>query len=87
MPPSKAFCRKKSSSFWSHVLGHEGPNSLLSELMKHSLVTNLVCGSEQRLDQSIDIFKISVSLTDKGEKEYERVIEMIYMMINKLSSI
>ena len=50
MPVSKMACKKKSAHYLSHVLGHEGPNSLLSELIKASLATGLSAGSSARLN-------------------------------------
>ena len=84
MPVSKMTCRKKSAHYLSHVLGHEGPNSLLSELIRASLATGLSAGSSARLNQSFDIFAITISLTDKGEKDYKRVMELVYMYINQI---
>lgn len=84
MPASPVSSRTKSAHYLSHVIGHEGPNSLLSALIKASLATTLSSGSSARLNQSFDTFSVAVSLTDKGELEYERVIEMIYMYINKI---
>ena len=67
MPISTTFSREKSSSYFSHSIGHEGPNSLLSQLIKDSLATGLSAGSSSRLNQAFDMFSVSISLTDKGE--------------------
>ena len=82
MPVSRMASKKKSAHYLSHVFGHEGPNSLLSELIRASLATGLSAGSSARLNQSFDIFSITISLTDKGEKDYKRVMELVYMYIN-----
>ena len=84
LPATKSFNSTKSSSILSHIFGHEGPNSLLSELIKLSLATSLSAGCNRRLNESIDQLTISLSLTDKGELEYKRVIEVVYMYINRL---
>ena len=39
------------------------------------------------MNQSLGFFSIKISLTDKGERDYYRVIELIYMYINKIREI
>jgi insulysin len=41
MPSASAKWRSKPLNYISHVVGHEGPNSLLSELIKQGLATSL----------------------------------------------
>jgi insulysin len=67
MPITETFSKEKSNSYLSHSIGHEGPNSLLSQLIKDSLATGLSAGSSARLNQAFDMFTISIALTDKGE--------------------
>ena len=67
LPPTSTFCRAKSSRYLSHVIGHEGPNSLLSHLIKESLATSLSSGANGRLNHAIEEFYVSISLTKKGE--------------------
>ena len=50
MPVTSTFDRVKSCRYLSHVLGHEGPNSLLSELIRQELATTLSAGSHPRLN-------------------------------------
>lgn len=50
MPVSTTFSKKKSCNYLSHSIGHEGPNSLLSQLIKDSLATGLSAGSSSRLN-------------------------------------
>lgn len=66
------------------MIGHEGPNSLLSLLIKESLATFLSSSSSSRLNYAIEVFSTSISLTKKGEQEYLRVIELVYMFINQV---
>ena len=70
-PVSKIYDKKKSSKYISHVLGHEGPNSLLSLLIKKNLATGLSSGSSQRMNEAIDQFSLNITLTQEGEKKYE----------------
>lgn len=54
MPPSKMFNKKKSCAYLSHVIGHEGPNSLLSSLVRQDLAISLSAGSSHRLNHAIE---------------------------------
>jgi len=65
-------------------MGHEGKNSLLSELIKQELALSLSSGPSLRLNSAITEFHIDVSLTEKGNNDFKRVIEVIYMFINKI---
>ena len=84
LPATKSFNTTKSGSILSHIIGHEGPNSLLSELIILSLATGLSAGNNRRLNECLDQFVIHLNLTEKGELKYHRVIEVVYMYINKL---
>ena len=53
-------------SYISHVVGLEGKNSLLSELIKQDLATGLSSGERSRCQKNFSGFNISVILTDKG---------------------
>jgi insulysin len=50
MPSAANKWRSKPLSYISHVLGHEGPNSLLSELIKQGLATSLSASEKSRLN-------------------------------------
>lgn len=60
LPKTPAFCRNKSSRYLSHVIGHEGPNSLLSFLIKESLATSLSAGASPRLNHAIEEFNCTI---------------------------
>lgn len=84
LPPSKNLWREKPNSYISHVLGHEGPNSLLSQLISEGLATALMAGGSNRMQQAIDQYRLDITLTEKGELYYERVLELTYMFINTM---
>ena len=50
MPESISKWRSKSPQYLSHVFGHEGSNSLFSELVKGGYATWLSAGSTQKLN-------------------------------------
>lgn len=49
LPEMVSAWRSKPLHYLSHVIGHEGPNSLLSELISQGLVTGLSAGASDRL--------------------------------------
>lgn len=57
--------RSSPGSYWSHLLGHEGPGSVLSVLKGRGLATGLSAG-EQLSAGGFGLWCIHVSLTNKG---------------------
>src|ERR1035437_9503612 len=49
LPFSFHMWKSKPTSYISHIIGHEGPNSLLSHLIKEGLVTSLTCSNSHRM--------------------------------------
>ena len=66
------------------MVGHEGKNSLLSELIKQDLATGLSSGERSRCQKNFSGFNISVSLTDKGVENKEEVMRLIFAFINQM---
>jgi len=62
--------------FLSHILGHEGPDSVLADLRRRGLATGLGAGSGEDTDQ-FRTFDVSVQLTQKGLKEWRSVLATI----------
>lgn len=71
-------------TYISHVIGHEGENSLLSSLIGKGLATSLSAGEMQRLNKQQSGLQISVSLTEKGVSQWEDVIRMTFSFINQI---
>lgn len=67
----------------SHVLGHEGENSLCSYLVHEDLATELSTYADHELSAFSHVC-LDITLTDKGLKEYERIIEIVYQAIHTL---
>jgi len=86
MPESASIWKTKSPQYLSHVFGHEGPNSLFSQLVKEGLATWISAGGAQKLDQSFDQFSIDIGPTEKGEAEHLRIIELVYAFVNQVRS-
>jgi len=75
----------KPASVVGSVIGYEGKGSLLSKLKEEGLVLSLSAGGGSS-HPNLSSFDISVSLTQKGEKEYERVLEHIFAYIQTLKA-
>ncbi|GHE97644.1 insulinase family protein [Thalassotalea profundi] len=71
---------KKPLAIVSHLLGHEGENSLYSRLNKQGLIESL---SAYKSDsEAMDVFKISVELTPSGIKDVDGITEQIFQYID-----
>ena len=73
----------KPASVVASVLGYEGEGSLLSKLKAEGLALGLSAGGGNS-HPDISSFDISVSLTEKGEAEYQRVLELVFAYIEML---
>jgi insulysin len=73
----------KPAVYLSHLLGHEGPESLLSYLKKQGLVNGLGASIDAELSDFYT-FQVSASLTMKGLDNIDVIVEAIYSYINML---
>jgi insulysin len=78
LPDQRGNWSNKSLSYLTHVLGHEGKNSLTSELIKQDLAMGVSVGPEMRVMGQKAGIAISVSLTDKGVQNYQEVMRIIF---------
>ncbi len=74
----------KVNNYLTHVLGHEGPNSLLSELAKEGFASALLSSSSNKLYNRDGEIKIDITLTKKGVVHFRWVISLVFAFINKL---
>jgi insulysin len=70
----------KPASIVGSVLGYEGEGSLLSKLKEEGLVLGLSAGGGSN-HPAVNSFGINISLTEKGLKEYERILELVFAYI------
>lgn len=76
--------KSKSAEYLTHILGHEGPNSLFSHLSRLGLATWLSSGSAQKLNKSVELLSIDIGPTEKGEQDLMYLIEQVYMFVNRI---
>eukprot|EP00210_Caulerpa_lentillifera_P000591 g572.t1 len=72
LPSLRKEYREKSEHYISHVLGHEGAGSLLSELKQRGWATELSAGVEHATftaNSFVYLFQITITLTEAGLKE------------------
>jgi len=48
------------------------------------LANRLESDSNTKFTKSLDLFKVEIGLTEKGEKEYKDIIKTVYMYINEI---
>ncbi|MDF1665681.1 MAG: insulinase family protein, partial [Planctomycetota bacterium] len=82
LPKASFDYRSKSHAIVGFVLGHEGRESLLQQLKKEGLATSLSAGGRQLGEQGT--FNMTLSLTEKGLKDVDLVLERVFAMINRL---
>lgn len=70
----------KPASIVGSIIGYEGSGSLLSKLKDEGLVLSLSAGGGSD-HPNINSFKISISLTSKGLKEYKRILQLVFSYI------
>eukprot|EP00168_Porphyra_purpurea_P016294 TRINITY_DN5225_c0_g1_i8.p1 TRINITY_DN5225_c0_g1~~TRINITY_DN5225_c0_g1_i8.p1 ORF type:complete len:1237 (+),score=430.03 TRINITY_DN5225_c0_g1_i8:245-3712(+) len=77
VPPFHTVYRTKPASYVSHLLGHEGPGSLLSELKSRGWADGVSAGVGKPT-LHWEAFEVSVDLTEAGAAVANDVIEAVY---------
>ncbi len=81
LPPEFADMRdSKPERLVAYVLGHEGKNSLLSELKRQKLASAIVSGGEKIGGHNM-LFYLQIELTDFGVKHVDDAIKMCFESI------
>lgn len=84
MTDSRQLWQGDPLSYISHIIGHEGKHSLLSELIRQDLATSISAGGYKRLQNQRTGFSIRVGLTEKGDENLNEVINLVFALLNKL---
>jgi len=67
----------------SHILGHEGTNSLISALIKKNLATDIDVSYDHFLN-AFSYLDVNLTLTEHGFNNYEDILEIVWAKINDL---
>lgn len=85
LPEQKSDWKSKSGRYLSHILGHEGPGTILSHLKVRGWATELYAGTDSS-DSGFSIFNISVELSDDGFAHVDDVQMIIYAYLGVLQA-
>ena len=77
LPFTKPEYKTQPLKYLVHIFGHEGPNSLLSYLMKQGLALALSTYDDHELN-AISTFAIDITLTKKGLENVDHVIAAVF---------
>ncbi|OAX85065.1 hypothetical protein ACJ72_00566 [Emergomyces africanus] len=75
----------KPSRYISHLIGHEGPGSILAHIKAKGWAFSLSAGAMAICPGSA-FFTVSVSLTEDGLKNYQEVVKTIFQYISLIKS-
>lgn len=69
------------SRYLSHLIGHEGPGSILAYIKSKGWANGLSAGA-MPICPGAAVFTISIRLTEDGLKQYEEVIKVVFQYIS-----
>ena len=73
--------RTKPLQYTAHLIGHEGPGSLLSYLKLKGLALDLSAGLSGLGAAGIEFFKVEIELTPLGMKSYNEILVALFQYI------
>ncbi len=77
LPSIDQYYREKPESLLSYLIGHEGPNSILSLLKSKHWALGLTAGAGIN-GYNFKDFNISIRLTESGEQHIDDIIDIIF---------
>ncbi|KAL7034103.1 hypothetical protein ACKWTF_007861 [Chironomus riparius] len=83
IPDMDEYFRSGPEHYISHLVGHEGKGSILSELKSRGWCNNLVGGASSSA-KGFGFFEISVDLTESGFENIDDIIKLIFQYLNLL---
>ncbi|XP_067656756.1 insulin-degrading enzyme-like [Haliotis asinina] len=83
IPDVSKYYHSKPASYLSHLLGHEGPGSLLSQLKLKGWSNSLTAGRKNGA-RGFAFFYVKVDLTEDGLEHTEDLVTLVYQYIHLL---
>ncbi|KAI5283391.1 Insulinase (Peptidase M16), partial [Ascosphaera aggregata] len=80
-PDEEHLYESQPSHYISHLIGHEGPGSILSYIKEKGWANELSAGS-YTVSPGTALFMINVRLTEEGLKRYQDIVKTIFQYIN-----
>jgi len=87
MRETQSLYESKPTRFLSHLLGHEGPGSLLAALRKKHWAQELMADDGSKSCRDFSIFHIEIELTKLGLQNLKSVVAMVYAYLRLLQDI
>jgi insulysin len=84
MPTQYTLYESKPSRFWSHLLGHEGPGTLLAVWRDRHWVHDLTADDVSNNTTQFSIFHLTIECTNEGMEHIVDIMDMIFYYIDKL---
>ncbi|KAI4457938.1 nardilysin [Holotrichia oblita] len=76
-PDLLEYYKSQPGNYISHLIGHEGPGSLLTALKERGWCNSLVAGNRPA-PRGFGFFGISVDLTEEGIKHIDDIVKLIF---------
>ena len=83
IPDTEKYYKSDPLKYLTHLLGHEGPNSLFSMLKVEGLAVSLTAGPAEEM-HLFAFMEVRIRLTKKGLREWERVANCVFVYLNML---
>ncbi len=83
-PSSLETYKSKSCRYISHLLGHEGPGSLLAALKRENLAITCATGGKEYPSPMFSTFSIEMVLTSKGLSNWITVAQIVFNYLDML---
>eukprot|EP00054_Salpingoeca_dolichothecata_P024316 m.165377 g.165377 ORF g.165377 m.165377 type:complete len:1017 (+) comp24972_c0_seq1:250-3300(+) len=84
MPTQRKFYKARPANYLSHLIGHEGPGSILSKLKALQLATGLSAGTYYDATD-FALFSVTIQATEKGIRLVEDVVDIVYRYIEVIN--
>ena len=86
MPYLKNEYKSNPLSYYTHLIGHEGENSLLSYLKAEDYAMELSTYADHNND-CLSNFNLTITLTKKGLANTEKVLNAVFKYIQRLKEV
>ena len=81
LPEQRSHYRCKPTRYLSHLLGHEGPGSLLQVLRSKQWAQELSADDVSKATTAFTVFDLQIECTQAGLQHVEDIVQMVYAYI------
>ncbi|KAH8889372.1 ubiquitin carboxyl-terminal hydrolase-like protein [Thozetella sp. PMI_491] len=74
-------CESQPSRYISHLIGHEGPGSIMAYIKSKGWANGLSAGSYATCPGSPGLFDCQIRLTEEGLKNYKEVVKVFFQYV------